>query len=221
MGWGEFVAAFAAFFLSHSLPLRPSLRPWLTAWLGARGFTLAYSALSVAILAWLIDAAGRAPFVPLWTWAPWQHNVTLLAMLAVCLIVAFAVARPNPFSFGGGRAGFDPARPGIVRLLRHPLLAALALWAFAHLIPNGDLAHVLLFGIFGIFALIGHVLVDRRRRRALGSEWQRLDGAVRRGLVVPRPATWTGAIVRLGVGIALYTGLIAVHPLLFGVSPLP
>jgi uncharacterized membrane protein len=153
------------------------LRPWLVTQIGARGFTLAYSALSVAIFAWLVGAAGRALFVPLWPWAPWQTHVTLLAMLAVCLVVAFVVLRPNPFSFGGGRAGFDPARPGIVRWLRHPLLAAVVLWAFAHILPNGDLAHVLLFGTFGTFALFGHLLVDRRRRQALGPEWDRLDRA--------------------------------------------
>jgi uncharacterized membrane protein len=189
MAWAGFIAAFAAFFLSHSLPLRPPLRPWLVARLGARGLTLAYSALSVALLAWLIGAAGRAPFVPLWTWAPWQLHVTLVAMLAVCLVVAFAVARPNPFSFGGGRAGFDPARPGIVRWLRHPLLAAMALWAFAHVLPNGNLAHALLFGTFGTFAVIGHRLVDRRRRQALGPQWDRLDRAIRQEPVVPRPAS--------------------------------
>jgi uncharacterized membrane protein len=221
MAWAEFIAAFAAFFLSHSLPLRPPVRPWLVARLGKRGFTLAYSALSVAILAWLIGAAGRAPYVPLWTWAPWQPHVTLLAMLAACLIIAFAIARPNPFSFGGGRAGFDPARPGIVRWLRHPLLAAMALWAFAHVVPNGDLAHVVLFGTFGTFALAGHRLVDRRQRRALGTGWERLDRAVRAGPVVPRPVRTRGAVARLGAGLALYGGLIAGHPVLFGVSPLP
>jgi uncharacterized membrane protein len=66
MGWAEFVAAYAAFFLSHSIPVRAPLRPWLQAQLGAAGFTLAYSALSVAVLVWLIGAAGRAPHVPLW-----------------------------------------------------------------------------------------------------------------------------------------------------------
>jgi uncharacterized membrane protein len=221
VAWAEFIAAFAAFFLSHTLPLRPPLRPWLVARLGARGFTLAYSTLSVAILVWLIGAAGRAPFVPLWNWAPWQPHVTLVAMLAVCLVVAFAVARPNPFSFGGGRAGFDPARPGLVRWLRHPLLAAMALWAFVHVLPNGDLAHALLFGIFGTFAVIGHRLVDRRRRQTLGPEWDRLDRTVRQSPVVPRPASWGGAFVRLGAGLTLYAGVIAAHPLLFGVSPLP
>lgn len=62
MGWFEFVAAYAVFFLSHSLPVVPPLRPWLQARLGHDGFTLACSALSLAVLACVIGAAGRAPW---------------------------------------------------------------------------------------------------------------------------------------------------------------
>lgn len=222
MGWAEFAAAFAAFFLSHALPGRPPLRPRLEAVLGARGFTLAYSALSLAVLAWLIGAAGRAPYVQLWGWAPWQVHVPLIAMLPACLIVALAIGRPNPFSFGGARAGdFDPARPGIVRWMRHPMLVALALWAFAHVVPNGNLAHVLLFGLFGGFALLGGRLIDRRKRCEMAAEWARLNAARRTGPMLPRPVRPLGAALRLVAGGALYRGLIVVHPHLFGVSPLP
>jgi uncharacterized membrane protein len=175
MDWLEFTAAFAAFFLTHSIPLRPAVRPHLQRALGRRGFTLAYSALSLAVLGWLIAAAGRAPFVPLWTWAPWQHLVPLAVMLPVCLILSLAIARPNPFSFGGTRnETFDPARPGIVRLHRHPLLLALTLWAGAHVVPNGDLPHVILFGTFFGFALLGQCLVDHRKRREMGKDWCRV-----------------------------------------------
>lgn len=156
MGWGEFAAAYIAFFLSHALPISPPIRPWLEARLGRSGFTLAYSVLSIAILGWLIGAAGRAPYVSLWPSASWQNHVPVVVMVPVCLIIALSVARPNPFSFGGARNdNFDPAHPGIVRLTRHPLLLALALWAAAHLVPNGDLAHVILFGTFAVFALLG------------------------------------------------------------------
>jgi uncharacterized membrane protein len=145
----EFAAAFAAFFLTHSLPIRPPLRPVLQSALGPTGFTLAYSALSLAVLAWLIGAAGRAPFVVLWDWVAWQVHVPLVAMLPVCLILALTIGRPNPFWFGGaGDERFDPACPGIVRLNRHPLLLALAVWSGAHAVPNGDLAHLILFGTF-------------------------------------------------------------------------
>lgn len=48
--------------------------------------------------------------------APWQPLVTLALLLAACLILGLAVARPNPFSFGGVRnARFEPAKPGLLR----------------------------------------------------------------------------------------------------------
>jgi uncharacterized membrane protein len=219
MGWGEFIAAFAAFFLTHSIPIRPPVRPWLQARLGRAGFGLAYSALSLGVLAWLIGAAGRAPYVPVWHWTPWQNHVPLAIMLPVFLILALAVARPNPFSFGGVRNDrFDPDRPGIVGLTRHPLLLALALWAAAHVVPNGDLAHVILFGTFAAFALLGGRLVDRRKRREMGGDWDRLEAA--RRAAPPRPASWRGALARLAAGVILYAGLLWLHPYLFGVSPL-
>lgn len=220
MGWAEYALAFGAFFLTHSLPIRPPLRPWLVSRLGSAGFGLVYSTLSLGVLAWLIGAAGRAPYVPLWTWAAWQNHVVLTIMLPVCMILSLAVARPNPFSFGGGRGGcFDPARPGIVRVTRHPLLLAMALWAGAHLVPNGDLAHVILFATFAVFALIGMRLVDRRRRREMGAAWDRLRAATRKA--PPRPASSAGALTRLGLGLAIYAGLIWLHPYVLGVSPLP
>lgn len=64
MGWAEYSLAFAIFSLSHSVPVRPPVWPRLVVQLAQRGFTLAYSALSLAVLAWLIGAAGRAPYVP-------------------------------------------------------------------------------------------------------------------------------------------------------------
>ncbi|RVT81893.1 NnrU family protein [Rhodobacteraceae bacterium CCMM004] len=222
MDWMPFALAFAAFFATHSVPLRPPLRPWLQARLGRWGFLAAYSALSLAVLAWLIAAAGRAPHVPLWPWAPWQPLVPLAAMLPVCLILGLAAGRPNPFSFGGGEdARFEPARPGIVRWMRHPLLVALALWAAAHLVPNGDLAHVLLFGTFAVFAALGGRLVDRRKRREMGADWARLRDATAAAPVLPPPVSWGAAAVRLAAGVALYAALIAVHPVLFGVDPMP
>lgn len=222
MGWTEFALAFAVFFASHGAPVRPPLRPWLEARLGARGFTIAYSAVSLAVLAWLIGAAGRAPYVPLWGWAPWQAHVVLAAMLAASMIVALAVARPNPFSFGGtGNERFDPARAGIVRVMRHPFLVVLALWAGAHILPNGDLAHVLVFGAFAVFALAGGPLVARRKRRNGGPA--ELDGLRAHVLAAPLIASFppleTG--LRLVGGGLVYAGLIALHPLVFGVSPLP
>lgn len=221
MGWSEFALAYAMFFVSHSLPVRPPLRPWLQARLGAFGFTLAYSILSLAVLAWLIAAAGRAPHVTLWNWAPWQAYVPLIVMGPVCAILALSIGHPNPFSFGGARNHlFDPARPGIMRWWRHPLLAALSLWAAAHLLPNGNLAHVILFGTFAAFALLGGRLIDRRKRREMGPEWQRVrDRVAEAPLLLASPSA--GTLLRLAAGVALYGTLLWAHPFLFGVSPLP
>lgn len=217
MGWSEYTLAFVTFFASHALPVRPRVRAALVARLGRGGFGLAYSALSLAALAWLIDAARRAPHVVLWAWAPWQNLVPLVLMLPVCLIVALTIGRPNPFSFGGAHGKrFDPARPGLVRWTRHPLLVALALWAFAHVIPNGDLAHALLFASFAAFALLGGRMIDRRKRRETDPERARLAAAAGAGSA--RLAADDG--VRALLGVALYATLILLHPLLFGVAPL-
>ncbi|MBJ6371870.1 NnrU family protein [Sedimentitalea arenosa] len=219
MGWIEFCAAFAVFFLTHSVPIRPPVRPWLIARLGQHGFTLAYSALSLASLAWLIGAANRAPYVGLWSWAPWQSHLALTGMLAVCLIVALAIGKPNPFSFGGARNDrFDPARPGLVRFTRHPLLLAIGLWALVHILPNGDLAHVLLFGTFALFALIGVRLVDARRKREMGEEWHRLNAERRKTARIHLTAR---DLLRVAIGLLVYAALLWAHPVLFGVSPIP
>ena len=139
----------------------------------------------------------------------------------VCLILALSIGRPNPFSFGGARNDqFDPARPGIVRVWRHPLLLALALWAAAHVVPNGDLAHVILFGTFAAFALLGGRLIDRRKRREMGPEWQRMrDRVADAPLLSASPSV--GTLLPLVAGVALYGALLWAHPFLFGVSPLP
>lgn len=223
MGWAGFIAAFVAFFVSHRLPLRPAVRARLVGVLGRRGFTIAYSILSLAVLAWLIVAAAQAPFVVIWSSAPWQAWVPLVAMAAVCLILCFGIARPNPLSFGGARnESFDPAHPGIVRWMRHPLLVGLALWAGAHLVANGDLAHVILFGLFTGFAMLGMRIVDRRRQRVLGAEhWESLRQQIALGPRIPHPESWSGISVRLLLAVVIYLVLLALHPVVLGVSPLP
>jgi uncharacterized membrane protein len=227
MGWAEFAAAFAVFLLSHALPARPAVKAPLVRVLGAGGYTLGYSLVSVAVLAWLIVAAGRAPHVPLWSWSPWQPWVPFLLMLPACLLIACAIGAPNPFSFGGRAEGFDPARPGIAGVTRHPLLWALVLWAGAHLVPNGDLAHVVLFGSFAGFAALGMRMLDRRRQRLWGPEvWA--DRA-RATSLMPAAALLSGRwrpaggppLLRLAAGLALYALLLALHPPVIGAWPWP
>lgn len=174
-GWLEFTAAMAAFLASHRLPAALGLKARLIARLGPRGYAIAFSILSLALFWWLITAAGRAPFVPLWDQHPWHRWAANIAMPAALALAVFGTGAPNPFAFEGRATGFDPDHPGIAGLTRQPLLWALALWAGVHLLPNGDLAHVLLFGPMLGLALAGMPMVERRRRAALGpAGWARL-----------------------------------------------
>jgi uncharacterized membrane protein len=219
MGWFGFAGVFAAFFATHSIPLRPAIRSRLVAWLGPRGFGVVYSLLSTIMLALLMHAAGRAPYVQLWPAAEFQYRIVQVGMLVVFLLVAMAVGRPNPFSFGGREnARFEPSRPGIVRLSRHPLLIALALWAGLHLLPNGSLSHVILFGCLAIFALAGQSLIDRRKRRELGDAvWQDMRMEMARAPLSGPPLSWTRAILRIVAGVVLYAFLVSLHPIVIGV----
>ncbi|WP_270936942.1 NnrU family protein [Falsiroseomonas oryzae] len=226
-GWGEFAAAFLIFLLSHALPARPPVRRRLVAALGERGYLIGYSAMSLVILAWLVVAAGRAPFVLLWPYAAWQAWLANLAMPLACLLAACALGAPNPLSFGGTARGYDPARPGIVGVSRHPLLLAIAIWAGVHAVANGNFAHVLLFGSFAAFAVLSMRVLDRRRRRQLGeAEWARLaarsSGWPLAALLDGRwrPTSPPGA-TRIALGLLAWLLLLALHPAAIGVSPLP
>ncbi|MGR3759871.1 NnrU family protein [Roseobacteraceae bacterium NS-SX3] len=218
-GWIEFAAALVLFLASHAVPVRPPVRPWLVQRFGLKGYFLTYSLLSVAILVWLIAAAARAPYVqvlPPWgifRWAP------LLAMPLACLLLAGGVARRNPLSFGGlGTRAFDPAQPGILAVSRHPLLAAMALWAGAHLLANGDLAHVILFGLFAGFAVMGMGIIDRRKQRQLGqAEWGRLS----RNTAWLNLARLRPSAAESGGALALFLLLLWLHAPVIGVYPLP
>lgn len=220
MSWLEFAAVFVAFFLTHSIPTRPRVRARLIALFGARGYLIGYSTLSTVMLAVLIVAARHAPFVLLWPQAIWQHHVVLAGMFGVCLILAFSLGAPNPFSFGGAHNDrFDPAHPGIVRWTRHPILLALLLWAALHLLPNGDLAHVLLFGVFALFAGLGRWLINRRKMREMTpTHWAALDASVRASPLFRLPTSAGWALARFAAAVLIYGALLIFHSYIIGVN---
>ena len=169
LDWSEFIVAFLAFYGSHMIPARSAVRGRLAGALGERSYLLLYTSLSILLLAWLIEAAARAPHVTLWERTAWQNFVPLITMLPASLLAAFGMGTRGGLSLGSqAKYPFDSTRPGIAAITRHPLLWALALWSLAHLAPNGDLAHVILFGSFALTALLGMVVFDRRARRRLG-----------------------------------------------------
>jgi uncharacterized membrane protein len=217
--WFEFIAALTLFMVSHMFPVRPPMRPWLIGRLGRKGYFISYSVLSLLVLGWLIVAAARAPYIgvlPQWEvfrWAP------LLVMPLACLIAVGGMMGQNPLSFGGlGSQPFDPDKPGMLAATRHPLLAAMALWAAAHLLANGDLAHVILFGLFGGFAGMGMIVIDHRNQRLLGpGEWQRLARGTARLNLMQLPLS----PVPLAIAAVVFVALILLHEPVIGYAPLP
>lgn len=232
MTWTEFAIAGAFFLLTHRVPTIPSVRAALVDQIGERGFVVSYSLLSLVMLTWLIVASGRAPYVELWPVEPWQAWVPIVSMPIACLFLAFSIAVPNPLSFSGGdAAAFHPERPGFVGFARHGLLWALAIWSAAHIPPNGNVAHVILFGTFAAFSIVGMAMIDRRKRRQLGpAEWVRLSANTSfwpgQSFVMGRWAP-TGSVltanhaVRLVCAACLYAILIGSHAWIIGVSPWP
>lgn len=227
LGWLEFGVAMGVFMVSHRIPAALRLKGSLENILGPRGYVAVFSLISVLLLFWVIGAATRAPVVPLWSQseaARWAVNIAL--PLAI-LLGSFGVGAPNPFAFEGRAAGFDPDNPGIVGLTRQPLLWALLLWSAAHLWANGDLAHVILFGVFAVFSAIGMLIVERRSQRMIGKEnWLRLTRCT--GLL-PFTALLQGKwwprglppLNRAVIALLIWGALIALHPVFIGAFPLP
>jgi uncharacterized membrane protein len=116
---------------------------------------------------------------------------------------------------------------GMVRITRHPFLWGVAIWAAGHLLVNGDVAGILLFGTMLLLALFGTASIDAKRRRALGPAW---DAFAARTSSIPFAAILTrrqrldlGEIGwwRPALAIALYVAVLFGHPYAFGVSALP
>ncbi len=222
----EFGLAILVFIAAHVLPVRTGLRAWGIERFGRAAYVGAYSALSLALIVWVLAAYGRAPYVPLWLPAPWQALVPLLVMpFALALFVAGAViANPLSVSFRKAEpaAGLHPFH----RLVRHPLLWGFGLWALAHLAPNGDLASLILFGGLGLFAFAGMGVFDRRKRRQLGHEaWRALAGGDAAWRALPLSSRIAVAVDRpvmlaIAASLLVYALLLAGgHRHLFGVDP--
>ncbi len=228
-GWAEFALAWALFVASHFLPRLGQLRERLIARVGRRVYFSVYGFLSLALLAWLIVAAGRAPYVPLWPQTEWTRWVPNILMPLAAVLAACGIGVATPFTLGGRRGtGFDPSAAGFADICRHPLLMALGLWALAHLVPNGDLAHVVLFGGFAAMAFGAMPLFDMRARRALGAEVAGLYFR-RTSLLSLKPLTdshWRRAMGRslagrALVGLAIWAVAFHLHAPVIGASPLP
>ena len=224
----EFFTALVVFVVAHIVPTRPALRGRLVDGLGRRTYLALYSALSLALLAWLISAAIRAPDVVIWDESRWQAILALIAVPPAVVLIAAGLIKANPLSVCLTSDGYDPDRPGLLAITRHPVLWGFGIWGGAHIAVNGDVASIILFGALTFFALLGTVILDRRKARLMGeAEWRRLAAKTanvpfvasltgRAGLSIDRPLL-AGIAISALVSAALLAGG---HLWLFSADPL-
>ena len=167
--------------------LAPGQRAAAVSRLGEGAWKGLIALLTLGALALMIIGYQRAALIPVWTPPPWLWHVNnLLMALAVFVFIAGSFASP------------------VRRRIRHPQLTGVKIWTVAHLLVNGDLASIVLFGGLLAWAVVAVIGTNRR------------DGP--RG---PLPeATSTGLVAHIGVSVIVFAAVVWLHGLL-GPWPLP
>ncbi len=223
------IAAAVFFVLLHLLVSGTALRGAIVTMIGESPFMGLFSLASVAGLVWLGWAYGQArgegPVY--WDLGPGAKHTAVALMLLAMLLIVPGLITPNPTSVKQEGALDKPnAVQGMLRITRHPFLWGVAIWAAGHLLANGDLPSVILFGSMLVLALFGTASIDAKRKRALGARWDAFAGqtsgvpfaailAGKQKLSVGEIGWW-----RLLLGVAIWAALLWGHPFLFGVNPL-
>ena len=177
----------------HSVAIfAPGLRDATIGRIGLQPWKGLYTVVAIAGFALICIGYGQARVeAPVWLWQPpkdLRHLALLLMLPAFILLLAAYL-------------------PGRIRdKAKHPMLAATKLWALAHLLANGGLHDVLLFGGFLAWAVLDRISLKRRAN------------------VVPPPGApqgrWNDAIAVVG-GLVLYVVFVGwLHRALIGVSPI-
>lgn len=175
------VGGLALFFAVHLIPTRPQLRERVIARVGSMPYRGLFALASLVALVLIVMGYGQMQHLgsgnpELWVPPSWTRHLTMLLMLPALVLLV---------------AAYVPSR--IRAAVRHPMLMAVTLWAFAHLLVNGDLASVLLFGSFLVWGL--YDMSSASRRAALGP----LGRA---------PARGAGDVAAIAAGLALYALLL-------------
>ena len=175
----------------HALPMNPGLRAALVGRWGETGYKVLFSLLSIAGFVLLVYGFAHAPFVPVWSPPSWTRLVAIVLMLPAFVFLVAAYV------------------PGQIKTrLKHPFLVAIKTWALAHLIANGDLASIVLFGSFLAYAVYDRITLKRRQPTSL--------------IGVPGTGGPRNDLIAVVLGVVLYVlFLVWLHPLLIGTAPLP
>jgi uncharacterized membrane protein len=185
------IAGLILFLGTHTLTTFRATRAALISRLGLGRFKTAYSALSAAGLILIVIGFSHyrhGGWVQVWFPPVWLRHVTYFLMWLA--FVSLACMNPSPGRIRGW--------------LRHPMLAAVKFWALAHLLANGDLGGIILFGAFLAWAVFDRIAV--KKRGDLGA---------------PRiPAFTVTDFQAIGIGSVAFIAMIFLHPYLIGVSVL-
>jgi len=212
------IVAIAVFLLSHVIPAYKPLRNGLARLLGEKVFLAAYGTLSTILLIWLFWAFFEAPYEELWGLIEWTRWVPLLVMPVASVLAVAGLLSPNPLSISFIPASrYDPEKPGIVAVTRHPAIWGLLLWALCHIPPNGDLAALLMFGLLALLSIYGPISLNMKKRQKLGEEeWQRLTRLAKAAPVSLAQIGWG----RILLGLTGYAVLLFGHEWVIGVAPI-
>ena len=190
MAW--LIVGLLVFFVPHCIGLAaPQWRAQQIARIGEKRWKGLYSLVSLAGLVLIIWGYGhaRASPVAVFTPAGWtRHAAALLTVIAFVLIAAAYVPRTK-----------------IKAAIGHPMTAGVALWALAHLLANGQLHDVVLFGAFSVWAL-ATLFIRRARDRRAGTIYP--AGTVAKDAI----AVVAGILVAVGFALFLHAPLIGVRP---------
>jgi len=174
------ITGLALFFAVHLAAAGPA-RGALTQSLGEAGRKVLVTIGSAIGLGLIIWGKGQAAFVPAFEPPFWGRAAAVHAMPIALIILAWA---------------YVPGR--MRRILRHPMLLAVLIWAGLHLLANGDWASVWLFGLFAVYVPVSIAFAERRGYQpAAPGRW-----------------AWDGAGVIIGV-VASFL-LMRFHGVLFG-----
>lgn len=225
------IAAAAFFVLLHLLVSGTRLRGAIVGVVGEGPYMGLFSLASLAGLIWLIVAFGAARHQPAdvywWSITPGTRHIALGLQLIAFLFIVPGLLTKNPTSVKQESALDDPdVAKGMLRITRHPFLWGVAIWAFGHLLVNGHLAAVILFGSLLILALAGPFSIDAKRRRALGESYAAFEAKTSN---VPFAAILAGrqklslgeiGLWRIAAALIVWAVVLWAHPFLFGASPL-
>ena len=176
---------------AHLVPSQPALRTALIGRVGEGPYKGLFSLISAIGIVLLVVGYGQMQGLArgnpqLWVPPVWTKHLVFLLMIPAMILLA---------------ATYVPSR--IRSAVGHPMLTALMLWAFGHLLANGDLASVLLFGSFLAYAVYDRISV--RHRPSPGPLGRAQGGNV-------------GDAIAIGLGLILYAFMLVWgHAKLIGV----